>query len=367
MISAEEFCGLLDDRGFDGCVGVPCSYFAGPTALLDGRGRYVAAADEGAALALAAGRSMAGVRTGVLVQNSGFGNLINPLTSLVLPYGIGVVVFMSLRGWPDPAGDEPQHAVMGQASHTLLDDLGIRHWTLTGDADQAAVALEAAVAEAGAGRPAFVLTPKGTVGPVTSPAVAVTVGLTRTEAVGAIAAALPDAAAVVTTTGYTSRELCGLADRHGNFYMQGSMGHASAIGLGLAQSCPERLVAVIDGDGAALMHLGTMSTIASVAPANLLHILLDNCTYESTGAQRSTSPTTAFDQVAAAVGYRTRAFCHDAREVAEALTTATRTRGPHFVGIRTSVTAGFPPPRVTGALGPVELHGRFSRWLQGAA
>src|SRR5262249_52489573 len=108
MISAEAFCSHLDHLGIRLVTGVPCSYFGGPLQLLERQpGRYVAAVNEGSALAIAAGAELAGRRSAVILQSSGFGNLVNPLTSLVLTFDIPVLVFMSLRGWPDPSRDEP--------------------------------------------------------------------------------------------------------------------------------------------------------------------------------------------------------------------------------------------------------------------
>ena len=114
------------------------------------------------------------------------------------------------------------------------------------------------------------------------------------------------------TTGYISRELYGLADRPANFYMQGSMGHALALGLGAALARPQRRVVVLDGDGAVLMHLGTCATVGGIAPPNLVHVVLDNGTYESTGGQRTTSSTVDWSALGAAAGYRSAVVCDDA-------------------------------------------------------
>src|SRR4051794_28808396 len=109
-MSAEAFSSALVRRGYGFFAGVPCSHLAGPIAYLERSQLYVNAPSEGAALALAAGATLAGRRAAVLAQNSGLGNLINPLTSLAQTYGIPTLVVMTLRGWPDPTTDEPQHA-----------------------------------------------------------------------------------------------------------------------------------------------------------------------------------------------------------------------------------------------------------------
>jgi len=364
MISAEDFCALLKSHGFGAFTGVPCSYLSGLVELLDVTGRYLPAPNEGAALAIAAGAALAGDQMGVLIQNSGLGNLINPLTSLVMPYRIGVAVFMSLRGWPDPARDEPQHAVMGSTSHALLDALGVWHWTLDGELSSLETILQQAADRVAAGVPAFVLVPKGTVQKGAAPegtGRAVPAAFGRAEALRTLAKTVPVSAAVVSTTGYTSRELCAVADRPSHFYMQGSMGHASAIGLGFALRSPHRPVVVLDGDGAALMHLGTLSAIGYVAPRNLVHVVLDDGVYASTGAQPTTSATTDFARLARAAGYRTAVACADSPSLARALNNALDTPGPHCVWARIDA-GGSTPPRVTDAIGPAELRKRFSQW-----
>src|SRR5262249_26993976 len=187
MISAEAFCSQLDHLGVRLVTGVPCSYFGGPLQLLERQpGRYVAAVNEGSALAIAAGAELAGRRSAVILQSSGFGNLVNPLTSLVLTFNIPVLIFMSLRGWPDPSRDEPQHAVMGRTATGLLDVLDVPYWILEPGEEHLAKVLRATESARAAGRPAFVLVPKGAIaGAVTEHGSAP--GFGRREAIEAIA------------------------------------------------------------------------------------------------------------------------------------------------------------------------------------
>ncbi|MGQ0839452.1 phosphonopyruvate decarboxylase [Actinokineospora sp.] len=364
MLAAEQFCHELADRGFDIASGVPCSYFGGPIALLsDIPGRYVPAANEGAALAVAAGAALGGRRCYVMLQNSGLGNLINPLTSLIMTYEISVMVFCSLRGWPDPADDEPQHQVMGPATHALLDVLGVAHWTLQAGDDLARFReiLDGADQELVNNRAAFVLVARGAIGAART----VTGSDDRLDSadvvrtVGTVAAGFP----VIATTGYTARELFCHAEQPSNFYMQGSMGHASAIGLGVALSNPHRPVVVLDGDGATLMHLGTLSVIGHQAPPNLVHVILDNGQHESTGGQVTTSHTTSFTGVATACGYRTAVDCDSLHTLESALRTGLAEPGPHLLVVRTRPRSGPMPPRATSAATPQILRDRFSQAL----
>lgn len=335
MINADQFCDELFNRNIAFVAGVPCSCFSGPIERLTGKGCYVPAANEGAALALAAGAAVAGARSAVIAQNSGLGNLINPLTSLHMTYAIPVVVFMSLRGWPDPRRDEPQHAVMGTSTHRLLDAIDVAHWTLGQDATSMIDVLDAAEQELVAGRPAFILVEKG---------------------------------AVETYRSESSQRDSGLLTRNGDaathFYMQGSMGHASSFGLGLALAAPTNpTVVILDGDGAALMHLGTLSTIGAQAPLALLHVIFDNHSYESTGAQSTTSATTDFAALACAAGYASAQTCHTAGDIEAAIAAALTQPGPHLVVIPVALARGGVAARATSVLSATQLHHRLSTAL----
>jgi len=360
MITAAAFCEELRRRDVSFVTGVPCSYFNGPISLLERQASgYVAAANEGAALAMAAGAELRGVRSAVLIQNSGFGNLVNPLTSLLAVFDLPVLTFMSLRGWPDPAGDEPQHVVMGRTSHALLDVLDVPHWTLEPHAESLRELLDRADEARAAGRPAFILVPKGTVGDVAAdPDAPPAPAFRRREALSALVPHL-GADIVYATTGFISRELSSLADRPLNFYAPGSMGHALALGLGTALNEPDRRVVVLDGDGAALMHLGTAATAGAYAPPNLVHVVLDNRSYESTGAQRTTSASVRWTELGRGLGYRTGTECRDAREVDAALRRIDAADGPHLVVVHIAADRSAVPPRVTRLGTPPELARRF--------
>jgi phosphonopyruvate decarboxylase len=363
LITAELFCAELYERGFSVATGVPCSYFGGPIALLSQiPGRYVAAANEGNALAIAAGASLAGRRAYVMAQNSGLGNLINPLTSLVMTYRIPVLTFVSLRGWPDGTTDGPQHEVMGRITRPLIDLIGLPHWVLQAgdDGGRFREILDSAGSELAAGNAPIVLVEKGAVSPAYCPVDDLDDGLASRNVIQIVAEACADNP-IVATTGYTSRELFGMSRHPANFCMQGSMGHASALALGIALSRPERPVVVLDGDGSALMHLGNMSVIGHEAPANLVHIVLDNGIHESTGGQASTSDTTAFDGIALAVGYRTAVRCNTLPGLHATITQALGSPGPHLCVVHTKRRTGYVPPRATNTFPPEAIRDRFSQ------
>lgn len=354
----------LTDCGYRFATGVPCSTFHGIIEhfVTAAAGMYTPAVNEGAALSLAAGAALAGVKSLVLLQNSGLGNLVNPLTSLVALYEIPVLVLVSVRD----ATDGPQHSLMGSATRPLLLDLNVPVFELTQGGEDPAVVLAAAEQEFAVGRTPFILVPPTPFGlpgqQETSGGRSPAAGLTRRRALAAIDAWLTDQQ-VVSTTGYISRDLHGQHDRPGNFYMQGSMGHALAIGLGVAIGRPRAEVVVIDGDGAVLMHLGTLSTVGAVAPANLTHIVLDNCVYESTGGQQTTAPSTRLEHVASACGYRHAEVVATEGELSRFLFGHHRGSGPTLLRVMISPegepSAGWP----TDSLSAPDLRRRFSASL----
>jgi phosphonopyruvate decarboxylase len=306
MISPNDFVKTLKTQGFQRFTGVPCSFFqAAIHCVLDSDElEYTMVPNEGSALALASGAYLAGKPTVLLIQNSGFGNLMNPLTSLNMIYEIPVLVFMSGRAWG--VKDEPQHEVIGRTMGPVLEALGIRFEEMPDEigafkksVEKARLTLESEK------KPYFFFVKKDILDDyVPERSEAVLFPLKRIEAIEILAGCLTDKMYVVATTGKPSRELFSVCDRAQNFYMQGSMGHAPSIGLGAAMAHPEKKVVVLDGDGALLMHLGILSTIGHYRPKNLYHVVLDNEAYETTGNQNTTSSTTNFETMAIAAGYR---------------------------------------------------------------
>jgi phosphonopyruvate decarboxylase len=373
QIAAADFVAALRAHGIRRATGVPCGHLDGPWQAFEAAGALVPAASEGAALAIAAGWELASQPGAVLCQNSGFGNLINPLTSLVLPYQIPVLVAMTLRGWPDPAQDEPQHAVMGMSTTKILEELNVSHVVLT--LENLAEAMAAAAGARAARRPFFLLVPMRAIGKGGADASGGAVSaqsrngtaaqdsqpgaLTRPLVVTALMAALTDEL-LVTTTGYLSRQAHHERDRPHTFYMQGSMGHAAAIGLGLATGAPGRRTVVLDGDGAFLMHLGTGSTIGASGADALVHVVIDNGCYESTGCQPATSVAVDFRALGRALGYRTILSAHTADMLPAVLTDALKAPGPVLCALQVLPTPDQVHPRATGSLAPADISRRFT-------
>jgi phosphonopyruvate decarboxylase len=361
--------GMLDTLTAHGCglvAGVPCSYFGGPLRLLDrGAGpRYVAAVNEGSAIAIAAGAELGGLLPVVLAQNSGFGNMINPLTSLVLPYRIPMTVMVSMRGWPTASAGEPQHYWMGRVVPSWLDSLGIAHWMLTADGPSLDEVLRDARRVLGKGRPAFILVTKGAIAndaPADTPAAPSARQPMCDEVVSAVLAEAGDAH-LLSTTGYLSRSLFNLGDNDRNFYMQGSMGHVAGMALGAALASPQSRFVVLDGDGAVLMHMGSLATIGDLAPANLTHVVFDNGVYDSTGGQRTGRQHTDFASAALACGYRDAWRVDTIEALRAALRAALASVGPSAIVVR-GAPGGSTGERASSNMSVSEIGDRFRKSL----
>src|SRR2546428_6713719 len=325
MIQSAGFMQQAKELGFDLFTGVPCSYlkpFINYT--IDAPDlAYVGAVNEGDAVAIASGAALSGRRSVVMFQNSGFGNAVNPLTSLNAIFRIPVLVIVTWRGEPGGEPDEPQHELMGQITAELFDTMRMPYAFFPQSEDEIEPVLDRAVIEMErTGLPFGLIMKHGTVAPhplrtklPAKPLASSDLGRpswpaelpTRSEVLRTIQRNTQDTDAVIATTGYMGRTLYGLEDRPNQLYMVGSMGCASSLGLGVAVSQPDRRVIVLDGDGAALMRLGAMATTGYERPRNLVHIVLDNEMHESTGGQSTVSHSIDLASVAQACGY-SRAF-----------------------------------------------------------
>ncbi len=319
MIDADRFLGEARERGFSLYTGVPCSYLKPLiNRVIDSEIlRYVGAANEGDAIAIAAGAQLGGIGAVALFQNSGLGNAVNPLTSLTDTFRIPILLITTLRGDPNGTPDEPQHELMGPITCRMLELMGIRWEYLPVDDEMIPAVLTRACGHMeDTGKPYALVMRKGTVEAAelrSSPerreckpiafAQPPEPSTRRGEMLRAIQHHLQPNDIIVATAGYTGRELYGLGDHANQFYLVGSMGCASSLGLGIALACPTQRILVVDGDGAALMRLGALATIGYQRPRNLLHILLDNGIHESTGGQSTVSHSIDFRSIAAGCGY----------------------------------------------------------------
>ncbi|WP_246738181.1 phosphonopyruvate decarboxylase [Bradyrhizobium sp. CCBAU 051011] len=360
-MSTTTLLGLLKQQKYEFFSGVPCSNFADlfQQVALDKDITSVPASNEGSALSFAVGATLAGQRSVVALQNSGLGNIINPLTSLVQINCIPTLLLVSVRGLTDEPEDEPQHRIMGANTHALLDQLAIP-WSEFDGTPQGFMATLRKAEEAFERSVSFAILVRK--GQLSAGLGVVANGEQQVEryplsvgcALEIISEALRPTDLVVSTTGFISRELFRVSDRPENFYMQGSLGHCSAVAAGVALAHPSRRVVALDGDGAVLMHMGVLSTIGYASPRNFLHVVLDNEGYVSTGKQDSTSVTSSLEAVAAACGYRAVCRCVTGAELGEAVARSLSTEGPHFLLCKVNQSHSRSLPRVTSRHSPEE-------------
>jgi phosphonopyruvate decarboxylase len=375
-IGVDDFLTPAKDAGFDFFSGVPCSFLTPVINRVIGDDglSYVGAASEGEAVAIASGAWLAGHETVVMCQNSGLGNAVNPLTSLNFPFRIPTLMIVTWRGGPGPT-DEPQHELMGEITPDVLDVIRVPRAAFPASQNEISGALsEARDSMSKTDLPFAFIMQKGDVNSYKLDAKAPPPApkgqtedrrengaqTTRMAAMERMLSVLPDSAAIIATTGFTGRELFTLEDRPQHLYQVGSMGCAAPMGLGVALNTDKRVV-VIDGDGAAMMKLGALATVGAYAPNNLLHIVMDNAAYESTGGQPTVSASVDFAGVAAACGYK-EAFTCDSLSGLEKIISETASRpGPHLVHM--VIKAGHPDTLGRPTIKPPEVARRFKDFI----
>lgn len=379
MIEARSFLDVLNTNGFNPFLGVPCSFLKPliNCAIASDDKHYLSCSNEGEAIAIASGAYLAGRHPVVMMQNSGLGNCVNPLTSLNYVYRIPILMIVTLRGEPGKK-DEPQHELMGRITVDLLNLIGIQNASFPDSAELIEKSVQdaqrrmeanglpfsfvmskdsvASAAEAGKLPLNFrrgLLMPSGENKVVT---------LQRSEAIEIITGLLGTEIPVISSTGKISRELYELYDRPSQMYIMGSMGCTASIGLGVAMFHPQRRIAVLDGDGSSLMRLESYISIGHYSPANYLYFVLDNEEYESTGGQQTLSGSTSFPEIAAACGFASAVTVYSRDRLTAEIGRVCESPGPHMIHAR--VKSGSSPGLGRPGIGPVQLKERFMSFLR---
>jgi phosphonopyruvate decarboxylase len=349
FLNPAHFHALLKAHGTSFYSGVPdsllkdfCAYIT-DTVPKEG---HVIAVNEGTAIATAAGHHLAtGKIPLVYLQNSGLGNTVNPLLSLCSPkvYAIPVLLFIGWRGEPGKK-DEPQHILQGALTPGMLKEMGIPYDILPDYAEGAFEVLNKAYSymESEKG-PYALLVRKDTFEKHSLQSKAEVFSgsgmLHREEILERIIAYFPKEP-LVTTTGFTSREMFELRESLGqshdhDFLTVGSMGHCSSIALGIAMSRRhDQQVLCVDGDGAAMMHMGSFATVGTSGTKNFKHILINNAIHDSVGGQPTGGDKLNFGAIALACGYRSSAVASTPEEINAALEKLQSEEGPCFLEVR---------------------------------
>lgn len=347
----ESFMKEMENAGIDFYTGVPDSQLK---ALCDflmhryGIGKtHMIAANEGNCTALAAGYHLAtGKIPMVYMQNSGIGNIINPAASLLNDkvYGIPCVFVVGWRGEPG-IHDEPQHIFQGEVTIRLLEDMDIQTFVVTKETAESEIAgfLKEAESRFGAGKSIAFVVKKGAFSFDETVAYENENQMKREDIIRSIAQTAGEDI-VVSTTGKASRELFEIRESRKeshkyDFLTVGSMGHSSSIALGIAMNQPDQKVWCIDGDGAALMHMGAMAVMGANRPENLIHIVINNGAHETVGGMPTVAGTINLCTIAKGCGYQTVLHVETQPELTDALRTAKTARELVFVEVMSSIGA----------------------------
>lgn len=349
MIKPAVFYDCLKQHNITFFTGVPdsllkdlCAYITGNLPSQD----HIIAANEGNAISLATGYHLAtGKFPVVYMQNSGIGNAVNPLLSLVdeKVYSIPVLLIIGWRGEPGTK-DEPQHVKQGEITLNLLDAMGIKYTVLSKDEIEAKKQLTKAIkSELKNNKPHALVVQKGTFDKYKAKEMGLQYfEMYREDAIEFIVSTLHKDDVLVSTTGKTSRELfeCRVARNqahNSDFLTVGSMGHASQIALGIALQKKDRRVVCLDGDGAMLMHTGGMAIIGNIAPKNLMHIVLNNGAHESVGGQPTVGFSVDMPNLARACNYKDAITVKTKEELGNVLKNISEEHCPLFIEVKINV------------------------------
>ena len=345
MIRPAFFIEHLKANGIDCFAGVPDSLLKNICAYITDHcdeAHNIIAANEGAAIGLAAGHYLAtGHPACVYMQNSGEGNIINPLASLTDPevYNIPVLLLIGWRGLPG-VHDEPQHVKQGKVTTGLLNVMGINYEVLAKDEDKAEKQITTAI-KALQNKEVFALViEKDSFEEYKLRNVEVNnLSMSREDAIRIVAAALGEKDCIVSTTGMISRELfeyrTAMNQGHErDFLTVGSMGHASQIALGIATAKPDRKVWCFDGDGATIMHMGSMAIVADKSPKNYVHVVFNNGAHDSVGGQPTVGLKIDLPAIAKAVGYPQSFSVDDEDELMGVLNESKNLDGPVLIEVK---------------------------------
>lgn len=317
MLDQSKVFQVLADNGVSYFTGVPDSYLNGfcNYAMAHCGKRNVVAANEGNAVSIAAGHYFASREIPlVYMQNSGEGIAINPLVSLVdkAVYAVPMILLIGWRGQGNTEPNHPQHKLQGEITTSLLDIMHIPYTVLEDDDGKFRETVEKAVQYCKEMRGVYAfIAPKGVMADPNKPNnVDATYPMSREEAIEVILSYMPDDTIYCATTGRATRELFFLREKRNetkahDFLNVGSMGHASSVALGIALEKPERHVVALDGDSAAMMHMGAMTMVSKISVPNFLHVVLNNGAHESVGGQPSAGHLVDFTKIAEACGYKT--------------------------------------------------------------
>ncbi|MCB9211138.1 MAG: phosphonopyruvate decarboxylase [Ignavibacteriales bacterium] len=373
MIKPKEFYNALRENDINFFCGVPDSLLKDICAYItdnSNKNEHIITANEGAAVALASGYHLATTRIPcVYFQNSGLGNTINPLLSLADEdvYGIPILLLIGWRGEPG-VKDEPQHFKQGRVQNKIIDALEIPYKIIDENSGEVKSIIDSVInVIKDSNKPYAIIVRKDTFEKYKlEKEVKTNFEMTREDAVKEILKSIDSDDVIVGTTGKTSREVFEYREeckqKHENdFLTVGSMGHASQIALGVSLNSKKKVIC-LDGDGAVLMHMGSLGIIGQSESPNLLHVVVNNGAHDSVGGQ----PTLGFNidlvSIAKACGYKNVFSTEKKNEISEILAKIKSLAGPNFFEIKVNKGARKDLGRPT--LTPKETKNNFMNFLK---
>lgn len=360
MIKPSQFYQALNSKGVTFFAGVPDSLlknFCAYVSDFSSRKDHIIAANEGSAVGLGIGYHLATGKTPLIyLQNSGLGNIVNPLLSLADKdvYSIPMVILIGWRGQPG-IKDEPQHVKQGRVMTDMLDAMEVPYAQIGTDLETAKNAIDKAVKYTSENHAPFaLLVEKNAFDKHSFMLPKEQLELSREASIAAIAEEVPEDAVIVATTGMASRELFESRVKNNqsnsrDFLTVGGMGHASQIALGVALNQPDRPVVCIDGDGAAIMHMGGFTSIGQQAPDNLLHILINNGVHGSVGGQPTVAREIDFINIVKASLYKNAVSVESETKLRQGINSALKLNKLAFieVNVRTGNRSDLGRPTAT--------------------
>ena len=348
-MNVKELILILKELDVSFFTGVPdsqlkplCNYLINTYGISN---RHIIAANEGSAVGIAAGHYISTNEIPcIYLQNSGIGNIVNPVVSLINDrvYAIPMVFIIGWRGEPN-VKDEPQHRFQGEITLDLLDVLGIKYMIIDKDTNRSE--MEHTIKEFRSlisnGRSVAFVVKKGSLLYDKKTCYNNEFHIKREDAIEHIIKYSGEDI-IVSTTGKTSRELFEAREKNNqshkyDFLTVGSMGHSSSIALGIALNKPKTRVWCIDGDGAVLMHMGAMTVIGERKPTNYIHVVINNGAHESVGGQPTVANYISFKSIAFGCGYRVVKSVQSISELDEFLSTIRERKGPVFLEIKSAI------------------------------
>ncbi|SUB77223.1 phosphonopyruvate decarboxylase [Porphyromonas macacae] len=372
MINPIDFTKELQKYGTNFFTGVPDSLLKNfcSCIMYSNLGvENIITANEGGAMGLAAGKYMASGNIPVVyLQNSGLGNIINPLLSLHDPevYSIPTLIMIGWRGEPN-VKDEPQHIKQGKVTLDMLDAMNIKYCILSEVWGEAVKQIDEAYESMKKdSSPYAIVIRKNTFTEFPKIEEKETTTIAREEAIIKIAEALSSSDIVLSTTGMISRELYETREKMPNFegadfLNVGSMGHVSQIALGIALEKPKRRIICLDGDGATLMHLGGLAIIGDLHPHNYFHIILNNSAHDSVGGQPTVAGNIDFKSLAISLGYEYVQSIKTLDELFQTLKKLSQIKGPALIEIK--VKKGSRKDLGRPKTSPINNKGQFINFL----